>query len=229
MPCRYFPFDDDAVVDWFVDWFVPVDPVLQRPPPPSPFSTLWPFVEVPLDGAQKKWLITVKNPSDGTTWRPWQVTGFVFPLLEERHPGRLHMRSEQIDVFAAKNAPKVVRHLGRGGVATVSITHLSQPGARRGTHVLVLLGVVMTANGELVRHVFHDPYGDLTRTPDKEGFYRPFDTDDVGHEGRYAPYGNGTKTVMAWKGAIAGNYWNTYRPMQVPSVVEIRARLLPGD
>jgi hypothetical protein len=101
--------------------------------------------------------------------------------------------------------------------------------------------------GQIVRLLFHDPYGDLTQHPLDDGYYDPLmytdetayhkpdhkhevDKDDgagAGDKGAYAPYHH---DVHAWGGTIEGRYLTAlWRSDQPRSRDMVKDRLLAGD
>lgn len=210
----------------------------------------WPYG--PDEGRSKHWLLTVQAPSGN---RPWQVAKWMNAALRDRYPG---ISSEMavngaLDPFSDRGAgDQLISNLGKGGSGVVSISHLSgrhddpdKDGIRQfisetGGHLLCHLGVVMRSDGTIARVVVHDPYGDLTRNPDYNGYYDtrdwnpgpPDDVQDVdktGHFGGWAPYGPAPNPVCAFGDTIAGKYIVFMRASSAaPTPASVRERLVPG-
>jgi hypothetical protein len=184
------------------------------------FGQHWPFVAADAY-TRKQWLATVK----GTDHRSWQDPTVVKSTLEQKYGARLEIQYKDRDIFTSASSPVVLNRLGAGCVAAVSIDHTSRKreGGRYrkeiGGHILVLLGAVVTAKGEVVRLIFHDPYGDMTQRPADEGYHDPAwiaggadrinDIDETGRKGAYVPYY--PPDIKAWDGRLRSKYWLLFR------------------
>lgn len=126
----------------------------------------------------------------------------------------------------------------------VSIDHTSRERvgstlrATKGGHFLALLGAITNANGEIVRLIFNDPYGDLTQHPQDIGYYDSrwytggadtiSDVDKTGHAGAYAPYGN--PDIKAYDNRIYRKYLLVHNRTDQPATsATVRGRLLPEE
>ncbi|HLG43031.1 MAG TPA: hypothetical protein VI643_06675, partial [Planctomycetota bacterium] len=184
------------------------------------FNKHWPFVAAD-SYTKKQWLAT----TEAGEYRPWQQPDVVEDLFKERFGSRLEILRRDRDVFESSSTQTVLNKLGAGCVAAVSIDHTSRKsvsGVYRkhiGGHIIVLLGAVVTAEGDVVRLIFHDPYGDMTQRPADEGYHDPEwiaggadvvnDIDNTGHRGAYVPYF--PPDIKAWDGKLYSKYWVVFR------------------
>lgn len=121
----------------------------------------WPFADRAADNSSIKWLLSIDS------WRPWQDSEQVELSLEQLYPDIQvdRVTSGKVNVFADDVRPAILGHLGRGAVLVCSFAHQS------GTHLILLLGVVLDTAGKPVRWIFHDPNGDLSGHPAVDGYY----------------------------------------------------------
>jgi len=216
----------------------------------------WPFVS----GTQQsmEWLISLKHPTaklnltlygrDGTkhalsldteNYRPWQWAWITDSYVRKTYGSEAFTYdtpSEPYNVFAADSA-KLVNVLGHGWGSVVSIGHRSSTG-QRGGHLIALVGLITDCSGNVVRWIFHDPYGDQSRNPGIPGYYDPakvpanYDQDPPQMQGepatwgRYAPYG---PEINSWNGRLEGRFWEIFKPRQPETGSTMRKRLLPSQ
>jgi hypothetical protein len=222
----------------------------------------WPYAEG--DDDTMKWLISVRGQEtravgaeriavDVENMRPWQwawiVGGFVRDTYHGGDASRIawyttdaREHPEWCNLFAPD--PKKVAHvLGSGWGSVTSIKHLTEGG--EGGHLIALVGAVVDSSGNIVRLIFHDPYGDQSRNPTIPGYYhlnRPvyndrskFDRDPVSFAeipnpggdswGRYAPYG---PDINSFGGTMTGKFWGLYAPKEQMTPHLMVKRMLPS-
>jgi hypothetical protein len=125
--------------------------------------------------------------------------------------------------------------LGEGSGSVTSIRHPS------GGHLIALVGAVVDSSGEIVRLIFHDPYGDQTRNPSVAGYYSPdkdytkYDQDPPAMAGapnacrtwgRYAPYGT---EINSADGQMTGKWWLIFKPAEPMTAETMKKRMLPSE
>lgn len=176
------------------------------------FKKLWPYVAAD-SHEDKQWLATL--PSTG--FRPWQGPDTITPALNALFPAIKAEYKWGDDIFTEALAPTVVKRLGSGALAMVSIDHLTRENNKpdKGGHYLALVGCIVDASGKIVRLIFNDPYGDLTQHPADQGYYDPAwltggtntttDVDPTGHKGAYVPYY--PPDIKTYDGRLYSKYW----------------------
>ena len=140
----------------------------------SEFNEWWPYVDAD-SYTKQEWLA---DQEDGV-YRVWQVPKHFRPALEAKYKPNLATEEDWKDIFSSELTPVVLNRLGAGRPAAVSIAHLSRQKEKgvyvkaKGGHLILLLGAIVDKDGQVLRLLFHDPYGDLTRTPEHEGYHDP--------------------------------------------------------
>ncbi len=206
------------------------------------FDSYWPYVDAS-SYTKQQWLA---NQEDGG-YRVWQNATYFRPALEAKYAPNLSTSTEGSDVFSSANTPRVLNRLGAGRPAAVSIDHLSRERdyvnkvyvKDMGGHLILMLGAIVGNDGAIQRLIFHDPYGDLTRTPGDEGYHDPAwlaggaegdrsDVDKRDHWGAYAPYY--PPDVKSWDGRLYSKYWTVFRRTDEPQTpLSVRKRMLSGE
>jgi len=203
----------------------------------------WPYVDADQGHRNKTWLITVA----GAGHRPWQAVENIKKYLEKAYPVEVSGALAANVFDFGESDGGVLRALGRGSVALVSIRHRDSGEAyadgkpREGGHGIVLLGAVVDKTGRVLRLILHDPYGDQTQHPKVEGYYaydkateenthnpNLVDYDRDGTRGAYVPYG---PEVDSYQGRLEGKFWVTFTRSDAknPTPGQLRPRLLPSE
>lgn len=199
----------------------------------------WPYAPADAQDDNKNWLLSRGG------YRPWQWTdntaGYVDGRFGASRVAHLeYSATVNADVFEPATHPELLERLGGGAVAMTSVRHRAAGStptrAVEGGHVMLVLGVVLSTNGHVVRVLVNDPYGDLSQHPEVDGYYGASgvydradparDFDPEGHKGAYAPYGNWPHPTPTLGGKADGKWVVFYWRPDMASRDDIRERLL---
>lgn len=189
----------------------------------NPDTGHWPCVDRDAADESMHWLMSIRD------WRAWQDPDRLKRFLENNasYDGISFTKIDR-DAFSEPGRKEYLSILPSGGSGIVRIPHEA---AGIG-HILAFAGVIIDCKGQLVRGIFQDPYGDLTRHPGTVGYHGGAnrDVDPSGHNGRYAPYGNAPHSVNAHSGRIQTTWFAIIRRgSAAPSAADLRAKMLQGD
>jgi hypothetical protein len=218
----------------------------------------WPYVDADASDLAKQWLISLGGSGykfiatstgdedfiGGMTlmqwelYRPWQTVEVVQPYFRDVHKISSKVY-DKADVFSPSQTRAVLNTLGNAALSIISIDHRDSTGGKGG-HIMLLLGAITDNNGNPVRLIVHDPYGDQSQHPAIEGYYAPGYNDDKklydkdksgggphGTRGRYAPYG---AQINSFDGRMYSKWWLVFDPPEKkPTAAGVQKRLLPSE